>query len=114
MIPREQHEAWHTLFRTWPANVVAAEATRYLPPGVIFVAVPLAQRRSRPEPEWQKRLRERREARPDLWSKLFAPRKRSVQEIAAIISRYFLDPEYELMVVVRRAEQGIQRTAAGG
>lgn len=114
LISREQHEAWHGLFRTWPANVVAAEATRYMPPGVTFVAVPLGQRRLRSEPEWQKHLREQREIKPDLWIKLFTRKRRSAQEIAAIISRYFLDPEFELMAIIKSPLQAMQKSAAGG
>jgi len=99
LLPCRAHELWHRLFITWPANVVAAEATRYLPPGVIFVAVPMGRRRFHPEAEWHRRWRENRPTQTKAWEELFLPKKRTPQEIAAIISRYYLDPEFTLMAV---------------
>ena len=112
LLPRRQHELWHKLFLTWPANVVAAEATRYLPPGFIFVAVPLGRRQFRTEPEWHRRWRESRPAQTEAWDELFLPKKRTPHQIAVIISRYYLDPEFTLMLVDQR--EFVFRQAAGG
>lgn len=80
---------------------MAAEATRYLPPGFVFIAIPMADQRLHSEPEWHRQLREKRAIKPALWEELFAAKKRTPVEIAAIISRYFFDPQFELMVVFR-------------
>lgn len=102
LVSRRAHDIWNTLFQNWPPNIIAAEATRYLPPGNIFIAIPLVARQRLPsEPEWHQRLRENRPIKPELWEELVAAKKRTPIEIAAIISRYFFDPEFELMVVSR-------------
>lgn len=109
---RRTHEIWNTLFQNWPPNIIAAEATRYLPPGFIFIAIPLARRRLHSEPDWHRQLRERRGIRTELWEELVSAKNHTPEEIAITIKRDFFDPEFELMVVSR--SQTTVALATGG